>query len=101
STTTYIYTLSLHDALPIYLVILARHQGRDEYREQLQSLSEELNVADHVRFINKYVSLDDLVKYVAISDFYLTPYIDPQQVTSGRSEEHTSELQSRENLVCR
>ena len=64
-------------------VILARHQGRDEYREQLQSLSEELNVADHVRFINKYVSLDDLVKYVAISDFYLTPYIDPQQVTSG------------------
>jgi glycosyltransferase involved in cell wall biosynthesis len=64
-------------------VILAKHQGRDEYREQLQSLSEELNVSQNVRFVNEYVSLDDLVKFVAVSDFYLTPYIDPQQVTSG------------------
>src|SRR5690606_39595186 len=30
-----------------------------------------------------------------------TLYVDPNADTSMRSEEHTSELQSRENLVCR
>ncbi len=64
-------------------VLLARNQGRDDYRQKLQQMSEELGVADNVRFINQYVSLEELVKVVAASDFYLTPYIDPQQVTSG------------------
>lgn len=64
-------------------VLLARANGRDEYREQLQKMINDLGVADHVRFINRYVSLDELVHVVAASDYYLTPYIDPQQVTSG------------------
>src|SRR5436309_8854920 len=57
--TTEIYTLSLHDALPIYVVVGVVRVGR---LVQLGGARR-----------------DDV----------------------GRSEEHTSELQSRENLVCR
>src|SRR3977135_4736873 len=56
--TTEIYTLSLHDALPIS-VVAVRHEAPPEGED------------------------------------------DDRQGTSQRSEEHTSELQSRYNLVCR
>src|SRR5690606_41991932 len=62
--TTEIYTLSLHDALPILIL----------------SLSE-----DHfIDFVDGAMRLHD-----------------EPRIGSKRSEEHTSELQSRENLVCR
>src|SRR5204862_6730906 len=62
--TTEIYTLSLHDALPIYAV-----GGRmDRLHDR----------PGHVR--------QDLLAFVA---------------AGNRSEEHTSELQSRRDLVCR
>src|SRR5688572_31032114 len=62
--TTEIYTLSLHDALPI------------------------LDGWDHHTGIN-----NGLVKNCRA--------VDRQFFTSPRSEEHTSELQSQSNLVCR
>src|SRR5439155_24550127 len=63
--TTEIYTLSLHDALPISLVPLA-------VRTRVPSA---LNAALSVRLV--------------------------ETATGQRSEEHTSELQSRGHLVCR
>src|SRR5690606_41530208 len=57
--TTEIYTLSLHDALPIYAAV---------------RVEVDLAAADHPA---------------------------QHRRLPGRSEEHTSELQSRENLVCR
>src|ERR1041385_2761192 len=35
------------------------------------------------------------------SPFYIQPRLDPDLIRWGRSEEHTSELQSRLHLVCR
>src|SRR5438105_6193705 len=67
--TTEIYTLSLHDALPIYGLHL------EIFRI----------VTSQAR---KYVSQ----AFVTIRDFSLP---------AARSEEHTSELQSRVDLVCR
>jgi glycosyltransferase involved in cell wall biosynthesis len=43
----------------------------------------ELGIQKHVKFINEYISLKKLIKYVGASDFYITPYIDPQQAASG------------------
>src|SRR2546422_6713121 len=63
--TTEIYTLSLHDALPI--------------------LREYAPKAESIAALNKYT------KKVQIDAFFAT----------WRSEEHTSELQSRLHLVCR
>src|SRR5436309_14435583 len=62
--TTEIYTLSLHDALPIYKM---RHAATKALLER-----------------------NDVVVVASVSCIY-----------DDRSEEHTSELQSRENLVCR
>src|SRR5258708_25919876 len=60
--TTEIYTLSLHDALPIYLGC-----GEGQYP---------LDIATHPKWQGKLQAF-------------------------GRSEEHTSELQSPDHLVCR
>src|SRR3712207_9093770 len=70
--TTEIYTLSLHDALPIFLVVLGG------------------------LFVAQTLSVMLQVGYFKVSGgrrmFRMAPL---------RSEEHTSELQSRQYLVCR
>lgn len=53
------------------------------YRESLQKLVKDLNIGKHVRFINRYLSLEDLIEYLRATDFYITPYLDPQQTASG------------------
>jgi glycosyltransferase involved in cell wall biosynthesis len=72
----------------LYLVVGETHpevrkrQG-EEYRNELCALVQELGLADHVRFINQYVSERELVGYLQASDIYLTPYLDRNQITSG------------------
>src|SRR5436309_7891328 len=73
--TTEIYTLSLHDALPIYR---CRRRAR---RQRMAKKRSTLNPACGL----------------ASPPCNFTGY----HIPSTRSEEHTSELQSRENLVCR
>src|SRR3712207_7045506 len=78
--TTEIYTLSLHDALPISAVVVARAVGHLD--------DEPAAAAEHERHgvvARDQVRVDGLV----------------QQREAVRSEEHTSELQSRQYLVCR
>src|SRR6266403_6407470 len=64
--TTEIYTLSLHDALPIRRLERRRHRV-------------------------------DLLR----ADHDATQLLHHRRLDVGRSEEHTSELQSRRDLVCR
>src|SRR5258706_14384195 len=79
--TTEIYTLSLHDALPIFLYILIAFASA-----QSQSLTSS--------------TIDDLVERSMKA--FNVPGIAVAIVKDGkRSEEHTSELQSLTNLVCR
>src|SRR5690606_41064855 len=86
-----LYPLSLHDALPIYGVL-----GTPDVIEDLLLLG----------------ALDDKVVLGSMNrggvegavfefDDRFTAYDTEAIVSMGRSEEHTSELQSRENLVCR
>ncbi len=71
-----------------YLILGATHpnilerQG-ESYRHELKGLAQELGVANNVHFDDRFVSLDDLVDYLQAADIYLTPYLNPQQVTSG------------------
>src|SRR5690606_41456817 len=79
--TTDIYPLSLHDALPI---LRGRGDHRVEQRdERLAALEREPLLADEL-------GLQEGLERLGV--------VEPAQ---DRSEEHTSELQSRENLVCR
>src|SRR5688572_31378084 len=71
--TTEIYTLSLHDALPIFLGVASFIPRGRAARELPQTITRLLAISgrEHSRRL------------------------------SERSEEHTSELQSQSNLVCR
>src|SRR3712207_8214844 len=75
--TTEIYTLSLHDALPIYAHVI---EGRDVQQASLCSVR---------------LPVHDVTQLVVLLGR------DPRPVHAHRSEEHTSELQSRQYLVCR
>src|SRR5438309_9028260 len=80
---TDIYTLSLHDALPISLVIPGFNDDPHELREAARFLaSVSRDIPWHVTGFHK--------------DYKMT---EPEN--TERSEEHTSELQSQFHLVCR
>src|SRR3712207_7956755 len=74
--TTEIYTLSLHDALPIFTLYLACMVWKDlgNYEKQKNLDEKALEIFEHS---------------------------DDKDHHRIRSEEHTSELQSRQYLVCR
>lgn len=55
----------------------------ESYREELMQLVQTLHLEHQVIMKNEYVSLKELKVYLAASDVYITPYLDPQQITSG------------------
>jgi len=61
---------------------LVREQG-ESYREGLVALAAELGVAEHLQFINRFVSRDELIQLIAAADIYATPYLNEAQITSG------------------
>src|SRR5438445_11185612 len=73
---TEIYTLSLHDALPIYLRVVRGEHAAAVHHEPAAD-------PDAIDVLRRRV-VDDILHGIA-----------------QRSEEHTSELQSRQYLVCR
>ena len=72
----------------VYIVLGATHPNlvREEgesYRLQLERLTRSLGIDHHVRFINRYVSNEELSEYIGAADLYITPYLNEAQVTSG------------------
>lgn len=53
------------------------------YREMLEQKVTEYELQDHVRFINKYLPLPDLLEYLQLTDIYLFTTNDPFQAVSG------------------
>lgn len=53
------------------------------YREGLKKLAKKLGMEKHVRFDNRYVTLEELIEYLMATDFYITPYLGPDQTASG------------------
>lgn len=72
----------------VYIVLGATHPGvlaeqGEDYRLGLQRRAKELGVADHIQWVNKFVELDELKEYLGAADIYVTPYLNPAQITSG------------------
>ncbi|MDB5679661.1 glycosyltransferase family 4 protein [Sphingomonas bacterium] len=61
---------------------LVAHEG-EAYRDRLKALAANLGVADHVRFIDGFIENEELLDYLQAADLYVTPYTNPQQITSG------------------
>src|SRR5690606_42068044 len=88
---TALYTLSLHDALPI----LQRCCGSTKWAAAMAAVRPFEDVAALLRIGERTwwsLAIDDHLEAFAAH---------PRIGEAKRSEEHTSELQSRENLVCR
>jgi glycosyltransferase involved in cell wall biosynthesis len=72
----------------IYLVIgethpeVRKHEG-EKYRNELTKLVSELGLEEHVRFTNRFVTKRELIKFLQATDIYITPYISPNQISSG------------------
>src|SRR3712207_7832280 len=82
--TTEIYTLSLHDALPIFILVQPLQKRRELFPDQvgcfLQGIGGQVGIAGGGRRLCMAKQCPN---------------------HRQRSEEHTSELQSRQYLVCR
>jgi glycosyltransferase involved in cell wall biosynthesis len=61
---------------------LRRHDG-EKYRNQLIETVKRLGLQNHVSFIDEYMAQRDIIELLLASDVYVTPYLDPQQITSG------------------
>jgi len=61
---------------------LLRHRG-EEYRNRLSELIDELGMGDNVLFENRYLEQKDVIESLLATDVYVTPYLDPNQITSG------------------
>lgn len=61
---------------------LVRQEG-ERYRWSLRNLAEQLGVADHIAFVDRFIPEKELVSLIAAADVYLTPYLSEAQITSG------------------
>lgn len=59
-----------------------QHEG-ETYRLSLQRLAQEKGVEDRVIFYNRFVSLEELVRFIGAADICITPYLSPRQIVSG------------------
>jgi glycosyltransferase involved in cell wall biosynthesis len=72
----------------LYLIVgkthpnLVRQQG-ETYRQGLVDLVRARDLTDHVAFVDEYLTQRQIVDYLLASDVYVTPYLDPNQITSG------------------
>ncbi len=55
----------------------------EAYRNMLLRMVKNLGLRDHVRFLNRFLSKPELINYLQATDVYITPYLSPNQVSSG------------------
>jgi glycosyltransferase involved in cell wall biosynthesis len=81
-------TIRQFDSSALYLIVgkthpeLIRRDG-ETYRRQLWQLVKDQGLEQHVDFVDEYLTQAQIVDYLLASDIYVTPYLDPNQITSG------------------
>jgi len=72
----------------VYLIIGETHpevrkfEG-ERYRKKLIKLVDDLDLYEHVKFHNRFLLEREIIKYLQATDIYITPFVDPNQISSG------------------
>jgi len=72
----------------LYLVLgqthpeVVKHHG-ERYCTMVLALCQRLGVEQQVRFVDRFLPHDEVLRYMAATDVYVTPYLAPDQITSG------------------
>lgn len=71
----------------LYLILGQTHPALKEagtaYRNKLEELVNKLDLDRNIKFVNKYLSKDEIIQYLQLSDIYMTPYLAKDQAVSG------------------
>jgi glycosyltransferase involved in cell wall biosynthesis len=72
----------------VYVVLGATHpnlvrEKGEAYREGLVGRAAKLGVSEHVVFLDQFVDQTTLLGFISMCDVYVTPYLNPAQMTSG------------------
>jgi glycosyltransferase involved in cell wall biosynthesis/CBS domain-containing protein len=72
----------------LYLIIGETHpevrkREGETYRQSLLSLVESLGIEENVRFVNRFLTLNELINYLQATDVYVIPYPNREQISSG------------------
>jgi len=62
--------------------VVRRKEG-EVYRESLIKLVQSLGVEEKVIFVNRYLTLAEIITYLKATDVFVTPYDDLNQISSG------------------
>jgi len=81
-------TILSHYPDAVYIVLGATHphiveRHGETYRLMLEERAKQLGVDGNVIFHNRFVSQAELCEFLAAADIYITPYLNPEQITSG------------------
>jgi len=90
------YELAI-DALPavvsahpsvLYVILGATHpdlirREGEAYRRSLVEQARRLGIADHVRFVDRFVTMAELTRWLEAADVFVTPYPNLGQIVSG------------------
>jgi glycosyltransferase involved in cell wall biosynthesis len=72
----------------IYLMVGATHpvvrrNEGESYRNKLDKLVKSLNLQKHVKFYNKYTTMDEIIQFLKATDVFICSNLTPEQITSG------------------
>lgn len=59
-----------------------KHEG-ESYRKKLKDMCHQLDISDHVIFVDRFVTQEELFGFLQMSDIYIIPYLSEKQITSG------------------
>ena len=72
----------------VYVILGATHPNlvRDSgeaYRKTLMQRAQDLDIQDHIVFVDQFVDQNTLLDFISMCDVYVTPYLNETQMTSG------------------